>query len=290
MPELGLADTNGILDQPWIQPDRTSRGLGWEWLYVSSQREQPYRSEFDAAGSHLLILHRNGPVTVRRGRFRLTDSRTMPAGGFFLHPAGRDLAVELGGELDTVHVYLSDAALREVCGHAVELDEELGSADPLLEQLVLSLDGILRAEEAASRTYVDQLSGLLAAQLAHKHSRGRTAEPTRAERAPLTEQQLDAVRDWMHERLDEPIPLAEMAGLVGLSVSQFSRKFKAKTGTAPHRFLLGLRLDQAVRALRTGSAPIAEIAVRCGFSHQEHLTRAMRRHLGTTPAMVRRTG
>jgi AraC family transcriptional regulator len=42
--------------------------------------------------------------------------------------------------------------------------------------------------------------------------------------------------------------------------------------------------------LRTGSAPIAEVAVTCGFSHQEHLTRLMRARLGTTPAALRRSG
>lgn len=290
MPELGLADTNGILRQPWIRPERTSAGLGWDGLYVSAQHEQPYRADFDAAGSHLLILHRSGPVTVRRGRGRLTASRRIPAGGMFLHPAGRDLTVELGGELDTVHVYLSDDAVRQACGRTVDLAEKLGSTDPLLEQLVLSLDEVLRERNSASRTYVDQLSCLLAAHLGRKHSHGREVEPSSAERTALTDREFDTVHDWMHERLSEAIPLAEMAGLVGLSVSQFSRKFKARTGTAPHRFLLRLRLDHAVRALRTESTSIAEIAVGCGFSHQEHLTRAMREHLGTTPALVRRTG
>ena len=33
---------------------------------------------------------------------------------------------------------------------------------------------------------------------------------------------------------------------------------------------------------------IAEVAVRRGFSHQEHLTRVMRARLGATPAAVRR--
>jgi AraC family transcriptional regulator len=42
--------------------------------------------------------------------------------------------------------------------------------------------------------------------------------------------------------------------------------------------------------LRTGTEPIADIAVRCGFSHQEHLTRVLRSHLGTTPAALRREG
>jgi AraC family transcriptional regulator len=100
--------------------------------------------------------------------------------------------------------------------------------------------------------------------------------------------QFAAVRAVMEERLAEPVPLTELASIAGLSVSQFSRQFKARTGLAPHRFLLGLRVDQACRLLRTDAAPIAEIAIQCGFSHQEHLTRVMRAQLGTTPASVRR--
>jgi AraC family transcriptional regulator len=73
-----------------------------------------------------------------------------------------------------------------------------------------------------------------------------------------------------------------------LSVSQFSRQFKARTGLAPHRFLLGLRVEHACRLLGTDQLPIAEVAIRCGFSHQEHLTRVMRAQLGTTPGAVRR--
>lgn len=42
--------------------------------------------------------------------------------------------------------------------------------------------------------------------------------------------------------------------------------------------------------LRTTVLPIPDVAVHCGFSHQEHLTRVMRAKLGTTPAAVRRAG
>jgi AraC family transcriptional regulator len=104
----------------------------------------------------------------------------------------------------------------------------------------------------------------------------------------LGDSQLAAVRAVMEERLAEPVSLAQLASVAGLSVSQFSRQFKARTGLAPHRFLLGLRVEQASRLLRADRAPIAEIAVRCGFSHQEHLTRVMRAQLDTTPGAVRR--
>src|SRR3954449_6089782 len=96
--ELGLLDTNGILRQPWIEPERTSAGLGWDKQYLSVQRERPYRESFAAAGTHLVILHLDGPVVVRSGRGRATRSRRVPAGGLFIHPAGRDLTVELSGD------------------------------------------------------------------------------------------------------------------------------------------------------------------------------------------------
>ncbi|GAA3921769.1 helix-turn-helix domain-containing protein [Actinoplanes auranticolor] len=293
MDELSLLDTNGILRQPWIRPERTSAGLGWSGLYVSTQREQPYRAAFDAARSHLVILHLNGPVTVRRGHLGLTRARTVAPGGFFVHPAGKDLTVELGGPLDTVHVYLDDEALqRGQDGPPVTLAEELGVADPLLEQLVLALDSVLRQWEPSARTYVDQVGSLLAAQLARRHGTRRPpAGPDEGRRpAGLSERQLARVRELLTERLGEPVPLADMAAAAGLSVSHFSRQFKARVGQAPHQYLLRLRLDTACRLLRTGSMPIAAVADRCGFTHQEHLTRVMRRHLQTTPAAVRRDG
>lgn len=293
MDELSLLDTNGILRQPWIRPERTSAGLGWSGLYVSTQREQPYRAAFDAARSHLVILHLNGPVTVRRGHLGLTCARTVAPGGFFVHPAGKDLTVELGGPLDTVHVYLDDATLQQgQAGPPVVLAEELGVADPLLEQLVLALDGVLRQWEPSARTYVDQIGSLLATQLARRHGTRRAPAGPAERRGPagLGERQLARVRELLAERLGEPVPLADMAAAAGLSVSHFSRQFKARVGQAPHQYLLRLRLDAACRLLRTRTMPIAEVADRCGFSHQEHLTRVMRRHLQTTPAAVRRDG
>jgi AraC family transcriptional regulator len=290
--ELGLDDTNGILRQPWVKPERTSAGLGWDKQYLSVQRERPYRESFQAVGTHLVILHLDGPVTVRRGQGRLSRSRRVPAGGLFIHPAGRDLTVELGGALSTVHLYLTDDVVQDAADldRPVDLAEELGTSDRLLEQLVLSMDEALRRWEPTARTYLDQLGSMVAAQLVRRHGAGRSGSgPVDNQPASgLGDRQLAAVRAAMEERLAEPVSLVELASVAALSVSQFSRQFKARTGLAPHRFLLGLRVDQACRLLRTDRAPIAEIAVRCGFSHQEHLTRVMRAHLDTTPGAVRR--
>jgi AraC family transcriptional regulator len=290
MEELTVQDTNGILRQPWVHPERTSSGLGWERLYVSTQCERPYRASFDGARSHLVILHLNGPVTVRRGHLGLTRSRTVPPGGLFVHPAGKELTVELGGQLDTVHAYLTDESLQEVHDGAapVELAEELGSLDPLLEQLLLTLDGVLRHWEPSARTYVDHLGHALAAQLARAHSVTPRPAPAPPTRAGLGERQWAAVRDLVEAHLGEPLPLRAMAGAAGLSVSQFARQFKTRTGLTPHQYLVRRRVDAACDLLRDTVVPIAEVALRCGFSHQEHLTRVLKAHVRTTPAAIRR--
>jgi AraC family transcriptional regulator len=291
MTELGLADASGILLQPLVNLRRNSSGLGWTHVYVSTQEEQPYRAEFDPIATHMLILHLNGPVTVSRGRGRFTRSRRIPAGGLFLHPAGRSLEVELGGRLDTVHAYLTDRALQEANDdRPVELSEELGTTDPLIEQLMLALEGVVQQWSPSARTYADHLTGMLAAQLVQRYRVDR-AEPTPL-RGPagLSSRQLSAVRELIEQRLADPLPISDLAAAATLSVSQFVRQFKASTNETPHQYLLRLRLEQACRQLRTGTSPIGEVAVSCGFSHQEHLTRVMRAKLGTTPGAVRGAG
>ncbi|WP_030611814.1 helix-turn-helix domain-containing protein [Streptomyces sclerotialus] len=290
MAELGLQDTHGILAQPWVRQDRTSAGLGWEHLYLSTQRELPYRAAFDGARSHLLILHLDGPVTVSRGRRGLTAARRVPPGGLFLHPADTELDVELGGRLDTVHVYLADEALQAAAGdRPVRLAEEFGVTDQLMEQLVLALEGVVRERDPGARTYADQLGMMIAGQLARHHStRRRPVQGPVRPRAGLTERQFAAVRELLDARLADPLPMADLAAAANLSVSQFARGFKARTGLPPHRYLMRLRVEQACRLLRTTTVPISEVAARCGFSHQEHLTRVLRAQLGTTPGALRR--
>lgn len=289
MPELGLADTLGVLQQADVRTRSSSAGLGLTDLYVSSQWEPAFQADFAPAPTHLLILHLSGSVTVRRGQGDATESRTISPGGMFLQPAGRELSVELTGGLDTIHAYLTDEALRAANeGRAVEPAEELGVVDPLAEQLVRELDSVVDHWEPSARTYVDQLTSMLAAQVVRRHV-SRPAAPAPAP-SGLSDRQLAAVRDLMHDRVAEPLPVADLASAAALSPSQFTRQFRASTGRSPHQYLLGLRLDRASTLLRTSSASIGQVARECGFSHQEHLTKVMRTRLGTTPAAMRREG
>lgn len=85
------------------------------------------------------------------------------------------------------------------------------------------------------------------------------------------------------ERWDQPVPLAELAAVAGLSRFELVRRFSAQVGLPPHAFQVDLRIANARERLRRGDAP-ADVALACGFADQAHLTRTFRRHVGITPA------
>jgi AraC-like DNA-binding protein len=79
-----------------------------------------------------------------------------------------------------------------------------------------------------------------------------------------------------------------MARATGVSVSRLHALFKEELDTSPHAWLLAHRIERVRDWLASTEVPIAEIALRAGFSEQSALTRALRKATGMTPAAYRR--
>jgi len=85
---------------------------------------------------------------------------------------------------------------------------------------------------------------------------------------------------------DQPVSLAELAALAGLSRFQLLRAFARQVGTTPHAYLVQKRVCIARQLLASGAMP-AEAAAEAGFADQSHLNRAFMRYVGVTPARYR---
>ena len=59
-------------------------------------------------------------------------------------------------------------------------------------------------------------------------------------------------------------------------------RFREAIGVPPKTAAALVRFNRALRLLRAGERP-ADVASRCGYSDQPHLTREFRRFTGTTP-------
>ena len=94
----------------------------------------------------------------------------------------------------------------------------------------------------------------------------------------------------MKERFGEPIALATLASEVALSVSRFSRRFRATDGRTPMRALADLRAERARALLRDASRTALEAGLDAGFQSASAFKRAFKRRFGVNPAMIRRSG
>lgn len=79
-----------------------------------------------------------------------------------------------------------------------------------------------------------------------------------------------------------------VAERIGVSTAHLVRSFTVSYGIAPHRYVIGRRLDLARHRLLAGEAP-ADVAAATGFYDQAHLTRHFKRLLAMTPGSYQRS-
>ncbi len=114
------------------------------------------------------------------------------------------------------------------------------------------------------------------------------AEPPPPLRGGLAPWQQRAVEAFMRKQLDSPVRLRDLARQASLSVSHFSRAFRASFGTTPQQYLTRLRLAHAQKMMLTTAEPLSQIALACGMADQAHFSKFFRRALGESPSAWRR--
>lgn len=199
--------------------------------------------------------------------------------------------VEWSGEAGRcIEVLFPDADVQALTGGELQT-LSLRTAHEVFDDRVSSL-ALQLAEDVLAGTpsgplYARGLSMALLGVL-YAHHAGSAPARTAAKQA-LSPDQRRRIIDFVAEAFGEKLTLDRLADELRLSPFHFSRLFKASFGATPHDYVQRVRLDAAARALqRQDDRSIAEIADRCGFSSQSHLTTLMRRHLGTTPSTLRR--
>ncbi len=107
-------------------------------------------------------------------------------------------------------------------------------------------------------------------------------------RGSLAPWQVRRVRLHVDENITQRLAIEDLARLVNLSTSHFSRAFKVSFGVTVHRYVMEKRIETAQRLMLGTAQELSIIAVGCGMSDQSHLTRWFRRVVGETPASWRR--
>jgi AraC family transcriptional regulator len=99
---------------------------------------------------------------------------------------------------------------------------------------------------------------------------------------------LQKAEDEIGQRYRTGLRLDDIADAIGVHRAHLCREFRRHCGCTMTQYAGRLRADLALEALIRSAEPLATLAARTGYADQAHLTRAIRRHFGTTPGILRR--
>lgn len=99
---------------------------------------------------------------------------------------------------------------------------------------------------------------------------------------------LGAVLAWAVENLAETLDVDTLARKAHMSPRTFARRFRDETGTTPHSWITGQRLQLAEEMLERTTNSVDEIAIAVGFGNAATLRHHFSRARGVSPQVYRR--
>jgi AraC family transcriptional activator of pobA len=177
---------------------------------------------------------------------------------------------------------LAAALSRPACADLPDGPEaaELASA---ASALAAELDGAEPARGRAADAHA--LRMLVAAARAAGRAAGRTAPPPDA---PSRDAALAArFRAMVERRFREHLPVGAYAARLGVSERRLNAACRRTAGASALAVVHARLLEEAVRALRHGALPVAEVAARLGFRDPAYFSRFVARRAGAPPSALR---
>lgn len=193
----------------------------------------------------------------------------------------------LRGPTDVLHLHIPNEVLDECGRHTdprgtVALPSGPSAArDPAIERLGMALLGADELGSPFGRLYADSISLAIVTRLIDTARKRSAAERPKA--SALAKWRLQRAMDYIEGNLSEPVSLADLASVSGLTRMHFAAQFRAATSMRPHEYLLRRRVECAQDMLRRSNEPIMDIALRVGFQTQAHFTSTFRRFVGQPP-------
>ena len=223
----------------------------------------------------------------------LSSREATPAGWFEVTPPGISNTIVIATPSETEVAYLSwDFVERLLSEHGQSISPDVfgclcenGFKDPQLSFLMTEIWTEAQRADVFCYLYVDSLVLALIRRLLELQE---ALPKLGLQHSRLSRDQMHRVDAYLHDHLDGPPRVSDLATLCDMPRYQFSKSFKATVGTSPHGYVVKTRLARAMEQLRGDKAQLIEVALECGFSSQSHMTDVFTRELGVTPGRYRR--
>ena len=164
----------------------------------------------------------------------------------------------------------------------VELREVRSTVDVGLAYLAQAYEAISLRGMPVTQLYFDTIRQAMLDRIVLRHA---SRPIKRGFSEILVPAKARRVIDYIESNLTCDLQLVELSAVVGISRSHFARSFRNTIGMAPHTFVLQRRLARAVELLIPRKLSVREVAKRCGFADQAHLTRVFKSRFGHPPSL-----
>ena len=95
------------------------------------------------------------------------------------------------------------------------------------------------------------------------------------------------IQEFIGEHFKEDLTIDDIAKRGGMSVRNFSRRFKSATGESFSNYIQKLRIETAKRLLESAEFSASEVMYRVGYSDERSFRRLFKRHTGLSPKHYR---
>lgn len=275
----------------------SSRPMGWNGILVEQYQNSsnPSEVELPALSDHVLNFPLGHPVHLTQKRGDCIHESIVRKGDSIFVPAGQSSYWRCQGSITdspTLYIHLKPELIAQVA-EASEIDTQsinfincFSRQDVSLQHVAMLLFAELKSGGLMGQLYVESLAQVLGIHLLRHYSTFMPLITTHKNRS-LTHAQLQQAIDYIQNHLDRDLSLTQMAKIINISPTYFAGLFKRATGIPPHQYLINQRIERAKLLLKTTDLPIADIALKVGFSSQSHLTQQFKRLTGTTPNRIR---
>jgi transcriptional regulator GlxA family with amidase domain len=299
LPQASILEVASALD-PLRNANRQLGAEAYRWRVVSPDGGPvPLTCGISLPSSGTLADAAGADALIVIAGYRLAEVATRP----LIRDLGRIAArFQLVGGIDAGPWVLARAGLLD--GHRATVHwedlEDLAASHPeidvvpdryVIDRNRVTIAGAAPAADFMLHVIAARHGPALARQVAASFlTRARPgSEPQIAQgRDPALDPRVARALARMEARLDMPEPVAATARAVGLSPRRLETLFRAALGTTPGAHGLDLRLTAARRMLTDTRHPLAEVALRTGFSSPATLSRAFKTRFATSPGSLRR--
>jgi AraC family transcriptional regulator len=273
----------------------TSETLGWQYLRLIQLRHAVGEAFVPSSTDHCLVLQFGASLHLSARRDGLNHEGEVQPNEIAIIPAGSSWTWQSqDARLQTTllvylrpHVFSIAAAEEDLPHKEVNLSPEIGFTDVHIFHIAQSLLHEMQEANVEGRVYADSLAIVLAMHVVRRSSPLKLA---RIERGGIAPRKLKKAIEFIDHHISEEggrLALGDLAKEVGMSYYHFSRAFKQSMGSSTTQYIAERRVDRARKLLEETEQPIAEVALRAGFSSQSHFTTTFHKMTGVTPKTFR---